>query len=151
MDSPQLFWIRANRRANDLCWEWSGQRTGKGYGRLRYGANERRYVKAHRVAWELTYGAVPQGKMVLHRCDNRACCNPFHLFLGDAEANHDDMVRKRRAPWQKEGRTFVITEITLRPDQVESLNQLAKEGKKHRTQVIRDAIDLYLRHGDETG
>jgi hypothetical protein len=52
--------------------------------------------KAHRVAWELTYGAIPDGMCVCHACDNRACCNPEHLWLGTRTDNNRDCDAKHR-------------------------------------------------------
>ena len=75
------------------CWEWAGSRNNKGYGQFR--ADGRLHL-AHRVAYELEIGAVPQGSLVLHRCDNRRCVNPRHLFLGSALDNTRDMVAKGR-------------------------------------------------------
>jgi hypothetical protein len=51
---------------------------------------------AHRMMWRVTYGDIPPGVHVLHRCDNPSCVNPAHLFLGDAQANVDDKMRKGR-------------------------------------------------------
>ena len=51
---------------------------------------------AHRVAYSLEHGYIPEGMQVLHRCDVRACCRPDHLFLGDNDANVRDKVEKGR-------------------------------------------------------
>jgi len=64
-----------------------------GYGELRLDG-ETRY--AHRVAYELIYGSIPQGLFVLHRCDNPPCVNPDHLFLGTMRDNVQDAVKKGR-------------------------------------------------------
>ncbi len=76
------------------CIEWTkyiDKQTG--YGRLRRGG----VVKwAHRAAWEDTCGAIPKGMHVLHKCDNRSCVNPNHLFLGTHRDNMKDMVEKGR-------------------------------------------------------
>lgn len=94
----QRFWAKLNRRGPRECWEWSGCKNENGYGQLYANGSAR---GAHRVAWELMRGAIPDGRSVLHRCDNPACCNPDHLFLGDHTANMRDMVAKGRGSEQR--------------------------------------------------
>lgn len=86
-----LFWSKVNRTLG--CWLWTRARVC-GYGSVRINKRDRR---AHRVAWELTYGAIPNGLWVLHRCDVPLCVRPSHLFLGDHAANMADMVAKGRS------------------------------------------------------
>lgn len=64
-----------------------------GYGRLRFAGG---FHLAHRVAWTLTFGPIPDGRKVLHRCDTPLCCNPQHLFLGDDALNASDREAKGR-------------------------------------------------------
>lgn len=75
------------------CLEWTGLKNDSGYGII---IIEERRKRAHRIAYEVAYGEIPEGKWVLHRCDNPACVNPDHLFLGDNTANVQDMHRKGR-------------------------------------------------------
>src|SRR5690348_9330916 len=65
------FWAKVNK--TPTCWLWTGKPNTKGYGR--FGINYR-IVAAHRFAWEITNGPIPDGLAVLHRCDNPPCCNP---------------------------------------------------------------------------
>lgn len=76
------------------CWEWVGSKRRYGYGQVYF--NGKSAVKAHRVAWELAYGPVSDGLCVLHKCDNTACINPDHLFLGSQLDNIRDMNLKGR-------------------------------------------------------
>ena len=75
------------------CQEWTGSHDRKGYGRIK--ANGKNQA-AHRVAWELAFGAIPDGLFVLHRCDNPPCVKPAHLFLGTNAVNMADCVAKGR-------------------------------------------------------
>src|SRR5689334_22633122 len=99
------FWFRVNLPnviGTDECWEWNGRTDKNGYGSLGVRIDrQRKTLTAHRVSHELNIGPVPIGMFVLHRCDNPACVNPSHLWLGTHTDNMKDMVNKRRHRWQK--------------------------------------------------
>lgn len=76
-------------QGDDDCWEYRGRRNQRGYGVSGCGL-------VHRAMYEKHVGPIPEKAMVLHKCDNPACCNPAHLFLGDNAANMADMKAKGR-------------------------------------------------------
>lgn len=97
-----IFWASVEK--TESCWLWGGYRTSQGYGVVRKWANGRwlRAKMAHRVAWQLTNGPIPDGLFACHHCDNPPCCNPSHLFLGTAADNARDMIIKgRKHGWER--------------------------------------------------
>ena len=89
------FWVMVDMSGD--CWEWRGHLDKDGYGRLsRRHLGRKRELRAHRVAWELRFGSVTPDQLVLHRCDNRRCVRPDHLFLGSHADNAHDRARKGR-------------------------------------------------------
>lgn len=87
-----------DRRSSYIsCWNWLGNTHENGYGVLDVSHNKRRSkLFTHRVAYYLHFGKDPQDELVCHRCDNRLCCNPNHLFLSTYGGNHVDALKKGR-------------------------------------------------------
>ena len=92
-DVVERFWRFVSRGDAGTCWEWTGSRDRDGRGRF---AVKRRPHNAPRVAWVIANGPIPDGVYVLHRCDNPACVNVEHLFLGTHQDNMDDRTAKGR-------------------------------------------------------
>ena len=95
-DRRHAFWDKVDISPlhPDGCWEWNAGRSTTGYGRFAVGA---RYIKAHRAAYRLTHGTISGKAYVLHRCDNRLCVAPHHLYLGTHSDNMVDMHSRGRA------------------------------------------------------
>lgn len=95
-ESPSHFWAKVRTGGGEECWPYVGCRNAKGYGIV---SIRKKHTLAHRRAWQLARGPIPDGKMVLHACDNPPCCNPQHLRIGNARDNVTDMlVRGRHRP-----------------------------------------------------
>src|SRR6266576_3456485 len=74
-DQQQRFWAKVDRRGSEECWPWQANR-GRGYGNVWIAG---RMYRAHRVAYELLIGPIPEGLTLDHLCRNRGCVNPAHL------------------------------------------------------------------------
>ena len=122
-DFPKHFDARLVRVPKG-CWEFEGSKLPSGYGQVVF--RKRKHL-AHRVAYTLAFGEIPEGQYVLHRCDNRSCCNPGHLFLGDQFANMHDMIRKGRM-YDRSGAKNGSSKLT--ESDVREIRRLKAEGVK---------------------
>lgn len=99
-NTEDSFWAKVEK--TEGCWLWTGARFQRGagptrvltYGQFYYGNH---LGPAHRFAWEVTHGPIPDGLLVCHHCDVMHCVRPEHLFLGTHADNSHDMVLKGRS------------------------------------------------------
>jgi hypothetical protein len=111
------------------CHEWTASFGGSGYGQFYF--NYRKF-SAHRKAYELYHGEIPDGLFVLHKCDNKKCVNPDHLFLGTHKENMRDKTVKGR---QVKG--SAIEQAVLTEPQVVQIKQRLRQGDVH-TLIAKD-------------
>lgn len=137
-DFSSRLWPRVNIVDSNACWEWQGSKTAAGYGLLTI---KYKNYYAHILAWELSNNQkAPKGSHICHTCDNPSCCNPKHLFLGNAKINRQDAIEKGR-----DVRGEQHTSAKLTSGNVLEIRELAKQGISHseiarRFKVSRGAI-----------
>ena len=143
----ERFWENVDKSAGPTeCWPWTASLYTNGYGSFAAGGRYGGCVRAHRAAWGLTNGEIPDGLVVCHSCDNRRCVNPAHLFLGTRMDNVRDMCAKGR---QTRGEKNAASRLTERD--VRSIRALRAKGLIMREiaaefGVTRKAVELIL-HG----
>ena len=95
-DLIERFWAKVDTFGGpDACWPWTASRHGYGYGQLGLPGGKRN-IYAHRLAWEIANGPIPDGKDILHSCDNPPCCNARHLHPGTNLENAQEAKARHR-------------------------------------------------------
>lgn len=115
MKIEQRFWSKVIKGSPGECWEWAaaraGGRDGESYGYFSLGPrSSKRMIYAHRLAYQLAYGPIPDGAVIRHRCDNGLCCNPAHLLSGTQADNVQDMIERGRLRRGEEITNAILTE-----------------------------------------
>ena len=129
---------------NSGCWLWLGG-ISNGYGWIRQGCGAR--DRAHRVAWLAYRCGIPSGMYVCHRCDNRLCVNPDHLFLGSpAENNHDMMRKSRNRPPRTHGSAHGRSKLN-EAAVMAILQSPVSAGKLSRVYGVSDNVICRIRRG----
>lgn len=126
--TERRFWAKVARGPKKKCWTWTGAVTNRGYGNFYHNGA---YVGAHRVAWLLAHGEIPEGLCVLHKCDNRRCVNPYHLWLGTKSDNSLDCSRK--------GRRYSPSAECLRRGEQHGIAKLTNQ----------QALEIYRRYSEQ--
>lgn len=124
------------------CWEWN-----KNY--LLYPKVQFRgkITRIHRASYMWYKGDIPKGRCVLHKCDNKQCMNPDHLFLGSQADNMKDMNNKGRGNYNKSNEHKISLSIANRKtskEQIDKAKQLRKEGSSYND--IAKALNCYPSH-----
>ena len=148
------FWCRVNkdgpvvRPELTCCWEWTGHKMKNGYG------HHNPHGLAHRWSWQINRGPIPDGKQVLHVCDNPGCVNPEHLWVGSINDNMQDKIKKGRQVRGETQATHKLTEEQVREirtryfswGKTNTMPVLAREYGVSVTQIYRVVHSQHWRH-----
>lgn len=139
----ERFWSKV-RKAEAGCWNWTKGSGSSGYANLKL--SNGKSMSVHRYSWELHNGPIPDNLWVLHKCDNRVCVRPDHLFLGTPQDNALDMVAKGRnlpavlASRQRPG--VLNAKAKLDDDKVREIRDLRSSGMVYREIASRFGVSL---------
>lgn len=96
-DQKKRFWDKVDIRRDDECWNWNGDIKNSGYGRVKFSIRgKQKAFSAHRIAFLISNGTLPEDLNICHTCDNRLCTNPKHLFSATQKENMQDASKKGR-------------------------------------------------------
>jgi len=144
MTQEQRFWSKVDISNPNGCWEWNAGCFSSGYGAFAISRNKKVY--AHRLAWELTNGPIPEGMCVLHHCDNPKCCNAEnteeHLFLGTKKDNTQDMITKNRCNKISRNNGENNGRVKLTKEEIPEIIELRKEGYKLRELAVVFGVSM---------
>ncbi len=140
------FWEKVNKNGKQMphvpelgnCWEWTAVKFANGYGTF---SKEGKTVKAHRFSYELHFGAIGLGKDVCHKCDNKPCVRPDHLFEGTRSENLKDCVAKGRWDNQQSVKTHCPKGHPYSGDNL----RIAKHKDGSTERVCRECCKLWAR------
>ncbi len=124
--SPEKrFWQKVDRSGGpSTCWLWTGTISSTGYGDFHWPGG----TKAHRFAYSLTFGPIPDGLLVCHSCDVTLCVNPAHLFLGTHKDNSRDMTAKGRGPRGERNGIARLTDADVQ--EIRTIAKIRGSGRK---------------------
>lgn len=132
----ERFWEKVDKRGPNECWLWRGAIGRHGYGNL--GSGTGRTLRAHRFSYELAHGAIPNGLVICHRCDEPRCVNPTHLFAASQSSNLQDMANKGRSTRGERSPAAKLdgeAVLTIRTTNI-------AQGKRASNYVLAPVIDL---------
>lgn len=138
----ERFWSKVDIKPQSECWNWKGTKDPKGYGGFYLRKDKQHQFKSHRIAYQLTFGEIPEGLCICHKCDNPSCCNPNHLFLGSKSDNNHDAIQKGRAVYVSGERIKSSKLTSQQVIEIKRLSALGHSGRElaHQYRVDRSTI-----------
>lgn len=137
--------FRKTRRDEKGCLLWAGPTNPSGYGKMDFENGKKRMrLTAHRAAYTIAYGKIPDASYVCHKCDVKICCEPSHLFLGTAKINYNDMIQKGRG--RRSGESELqkkVREMCLRGERPSTIRKMLGVDQES---IYRRAADLWFEH-----